>query len=71
METLNRFAGILDKHTEVSIHETIYRLPGLPMSKFEVKVKYLNTNHPGFRDGLLKENIDELDEDKFVFHNPY
>ena len=68
METLNRFADVLDKHREVSIQETIYRLLGLPMSKFSTKVKYLNTNHPNFRDGLLKGNIDELSENESVFH---
>ena len=34
VKKLNKFATILDKHREVSIQETIYRLIGLPMTKF-------------------------------------
>ena len=68
MEKLNRFAEVLDKHREVSIQECIYRLLGLPMSKFSIKVKFLNTNHPNFRDGLIKGNLDELPENEPIFH---
>ena len=68
MEKLNKFAETLDKHREVSIQECIYRLLGLPMSKFSTKVKFLSTNHPNFRDGLLKGNLDDLPEDEPIFH---
>ena len=68
MEKLNKFADVLDKHREVSIQECIYRLLGLPMSKFSTKVKFLSTNHPNFRDGLLKGNLDELRENESIFH---
>lgn len=30
---------------------------GLPMSKFSVAVKYINTNHPGHRDELVVNNL--------------
>ena len=68
MDMLNRFANVLDKHREVSIQETIYRLLGLAMSKFSSKVKFLSTSHPNYRDGLLKGNLDELNEDDSIFH---
>ena len=41
----------------------------LPMTKSSIKVKYLSTIHPHFRDGLLKGNIEELDDDESVFHS--
>ena len=39
------------------------------MTKSSVKVKYLSTIHPNFRDGLLKGKINELSDDDSVFHN--
>ena len=69
MEKLNALASVLDKHREVSIQEAIYRLLSLPMTKSSVAVKYLSTVHPNFRDGLLKANIEDLDEDDKIFHN--
>ena len=68
IETIKRFGTALDKHREVSIQEIIYRLLGFPMAKFSTKVKYLNTCHPDFRDGLLKANIEDLDDDEPIFH---
>ena len=69
MEKLNALASVLDKHREVSIQEAIYRLLSLPMTKSSVKVKYLSTVHPNFRDGLLKGNMAELDENDSIFLN--
>ena len=69
METLSKLASVLDKHREVSVQEAIYQLLGLPMTKSSVKVKYLSTIHPNFRDGLLKSNIEELEENDSIFHN--
>ena len=62
-------ASVLDKHREVSIQEAVYRLISLPMTKSSVKVKYLSTVHPHFRDGLLKGYLEDLDEDESIFHN--
>ena len=39
------------------------------MAKSLIKVKYLSTIHPNFRDGLLKGKIEELSEGESVFHN--
>ena len=69
MEKLNALASILDKHREVSIQEAVYRLLSLPMTKSSVAVKYLSTVHPNFRDGLLKGNIEDLEDDESIFHN--
>lgn len=69
MDKLNSLAAVLDKHREVSIQEAVYRLLSLPMTKSSVKVKYLSTVHPNFRDGLLKGNIKDLEENDSIFHN--
>ena len=69
MELLDKLAAVIDKHREVSIQEAIYRLMGMSMTKSSVKIKYLSTVHPNFRDGLLKGNIEDLDESESIFHN--
>ena len=50
IQKINKLASVLDKHREVSIQECVYRLLGLPMAKFSIKVKYLNTSKPDKRD---------------------
>ena len=65
---LNKLAAVLDKHREVSVQEAVYRLLSLPMTKSSVKVKYLSTIHPHYRDGLLKGNIENIDENDSIFH---
>ena len=54
---------------EVSIQEAIYRLMSLPMTKSSVKIKYLSTVHPNFRNGLLKGKLKNLDDTESIFHN--
>ena len=75
MEILHLLASVLDKHREVSIQETVYRILSLPMTKSSVRVKFLSTVHPHFRDGLLKSNIEDLDDNESIFykspHNYY
>jgi hypothetical protein len=68
IDKINKLASVLDKHREVSIQECVYRLLGLPMAKFSVKVKYLNTSHPKNRDGLLRNNLKDLEKDYSVFY---
>ena len=68
MEKINKLAAVLDKHREVSIQECIYRTLGLPMAKFSVQVKYLNSSHPNKKDRLLRRNIEELGEKDSVFY---
>ena len=69
MQLLNKLASALDKQREVSIQEATYRLLGLSMVKSSVIVKYVNTCHPDKRDGLLKANLDELEEKEYPFYN--
>ena len=68
IQKINKLAAVLDKHREVSIQECVYRLLGLPMAKFSVKVKYLNTSKPEKRDGLLRNDLDNLDSDEAAFY---
>ena len=69
MSLLNKLAAVLDKHREVSIQEATYRMLGFPMTKSSVKVKYISTCHPNFRDGLLKGNIENIEDNESIFHN--
>ena len=39
------------------------------MTKSSVIVKYLSTVHPHLRDGLLKGNMEDLDDGDSIFHN--
>ena len=68
-KTIKKLGKALDKGREMSIQESIYRSLGLSMTKFSDVVRFINTNHPDRRDGLLKSNIDELDEEESIFHN--
>ena len=68
IEKIKKFAAVLDKHREVSIQECIYRLLGLPMAKFSVKVKYLSASAPNHRDGLLRRNLEDLKDEESIFY---
>ena len=39
------------------------------MTKFSEVVRFVNTNHPDRRDGLLKQDIENLPPGESVFHN--
>ena len=64
IDKLRKFATALDKNRELSMQELIWRLQGLPMSKFSIKVKYINCSHPHHRDGLVNRNL-QLGKDCF------
>lgn len=68
MDQLKHIGSQIDKKRECSIQEVIYRVLGLPMSKFSTRVKFISTNHPQMRDGLLKENMNSLEETEPVFY---
>ena len=68
LDLLDKLASVLDKHREVGIQEAIYRILSLPMAKSSVKVKFLSTRHPHFRDGLLKADLEDLCEGESIFH---
>ena len=57
----------LDQSREVSVQEIVYRLLGLPMTQFSRKIKYLSTTSSEKRDGILKPNLDDLEEGESVF----
>ena len=70
-DTIRKLAKALDKGREVGIQESVYRMLGLPMTKFSSVVKFVNTNHPERRDGLLKSELDEIGKSlisKFCIH---
>merc|ERR1712240_111836 len=67
--TIKKLGKALDKGREMSIQESIYRALGLSMCKFSDVVRFINTNHPERRSGLLKANLDDLDQDENIFHN--
>ena len=67
-EVVDIIGNQIDRKRELSIQEGIYRKNGLPMSKFSIKVKFLCTNHPENRSGLLKANRDELEENESMFY---
>ena len=70
MELVNQLASVLDKHREVSIQEATYRMMGFPMVKSSTVVKYVTTCHPNFKDGLLKSNIEDIDDkNESLFHD--
>ena len=68
-KTIDKLAKALDKGREVGIQEAMYRLLGLKMLKFSQVVKFINTNHPDRREGLLRTDLNTLDEEESVFHN--
>ena len=70
MDLINQLASVLDKHREVSIQEATYRIMGFAMVKSSTVVKYVTTCHPNFRDGLLKSNLEDIDDAKeSLFHD--
>ena len=68
-ETIRKLAKALDKGRECGIQEAIYRVLGLPLTKFSSIVKFINTNHPDHREGLLKADYKNLEEGESIFHN--
>ena len=52
--TLKKLIKCLDKGREVPVQEAVFRACGLPLTKFSSIVKFINTNHPDRREGLLK-----------------
>ena len=69
MKTIKKLATALDKGREMSIQEAIYRSLGLKMTKFRDVIRFVNTSHPDRREGLLKPNLDELEEGEKIFYN--
>ena len=68
-EKLKKFRKALDQTREVSIQEAVYRLMGFPVTKASRKVKYISTAEKQHRDGLLKGNLDILEDGESPFLN--
>ena len=68
-DKLKKFRKALDQTREVSIQEAVYRLMGFPITKASRKVKYVSTADCQQRDGLLKGNLDMLEEGESPFLN--
>ena len=66
-QKLKKLGKVLDDTREIGLHEMVYRLLGLSMCKSSRKHKFINTCPPSKRDGLLKPNIESLDDDESVF----
>ena len=64
-----KFSYLLFSGREVGIQEAVYRALGLTMTRFSDVVRFINTNHPDHREGLLKANLDDLEKGESVFHN--
>ena len=45
----------------------MYRLLGLPMTQFSRKIKYLSTSDCQKRDGLLKPNLEDIEDGESIF----
>ena len=67
--TIKKLAKALDKGRECGIQEATFRLLGLSMTKFSEVVKFISTNHPNDREGLLRSDLDELEEGESIFHS--
>ena len=68
-DSLRKLRQAMDKGREVSIQEGIYRTLSLKMTCFSSIVKFINTNHPDRREGLLKADLENLADGESIFHN--
>ena len=64
---LQKLGQVLEDTREISMQEVIFRLFGYAMCKSSRKNKFIQTQAPEKRDGLLKGNIDQLGDDDEVF----
>merc|ERR1711889_32809 len=64
---LKKLGKVLEDTREVSMQEVIFRLFGYNMCSSSRKKKFIQTLAPEKRDGLLKPNIEELDDKDDIF----
>ena len=64
---LKKLGKVLEDTREVSMQEVIFRLFGYSMCSSSRKKKFIQTLPPEKRDGLLKPNIEELDDNDDIF----
>ena len=66
--TIKKLGKALDKGREMGVQEAIYRALGLKMTKFHDVVVFISTKHPERREGLLRSDLEDLDDDEKIFH---
>merc|ERR1712115_714428 len=64
---LKKLGKVLEDTREVSMQEVIFRLFGYSMCCSSRKKKFIQTLPPEKRDGLIKPNIEELDDNDDIF----
>merc|ERR1712030_125343 len=64
---LKKLGKVLEDTREVSMQEVIFRLFGYSMCCSSQKKKFIQTLPPEKRDGLIKSNIEELDDNDDIF----
>merc|ERR1712082_484438 len=64
---LKKLVKVLEDTREVSMQEVIFRLFGYSMCSSSRKKKFIQTLPPEKRDGLIKPNIEELDDNDDIF----
>merc|ERR1712121_436591 len=64
---LKKYNFLLEDTREVSMQEVIFRLFGYSMCCSSEKKKFIQTLPPEKRDGLIKSNIEELDDKDDIF----
>merc|ERR1712002_325040 len=64
---LKKLGKVLEDTREVSMQEVIFRLFGYSMCSSSRKKKFIQTLPPEKRDGLIKPNIEELDDKDDIF----
>merc|ERR1712243_488136 len=64
---LKKLGKVLEDTREVSMQEVIFRLFGYNMCSSSRKKKFIQTLPPEKRDGLIKPNIEELDDKDDIF----
>merc|ERR1711895_264694 len=64
---LKKLGKVLEDTREVSMQEVILRLFGYSMCSSSRKNKFIQTLPPEKRDGLIKSNIEQLDDNEDIF----
>merc|ERR1712115_668120 len=64
---LKKLGKVLEDTREVSMQEVMFRLFGYSMCSSSRKNKFIQTLPPEKRDGLIKPNIEQLDDNEDIF----
>ena len=67
--SLKKLAKVLEDTREVSMQELVFRLLGYSMCSASRKHKFIQTQPPSKRDGLIRPNFEDLNDEDNVFCN--